>query len=103
MANTTTKIANDSVILVTGGNKGIGYEIVRLLSEQHPNCIILLGARNIELGNNAVKQLNKSNIHFIHIDATDKNSIQEAYSTINDKYKRLDILINNAGVLYYSR
>jgi NAD(P)-dependent dehydrogenase (short-subunit alcohol dehydrogenase family) len=91
---TTKKIA-----LVTGGNKGIGLEITRNLSGA--GCTVLLGARNAERGQQAVRQLEQtglSDIHFIEIDVTRQDTITDAAQQIEKQYGHLDILMNNAGV-----
>jgi NAD(P)-dependent dehydrogenase (short-subunit alcohol dehydrogenase family) len=87
------------IALVTGGNKGIGLEISRNLS--NAGCTVLLGARNVERGQQAVRQLGKtglSDVHFIKIDVTSQDTITAAARQIESRYGRLDILMNNAGV-----
>jgi len=87
------------VALVTGGNKGIGLEISRNLSEA--GCTVLLGARDAERGKQAVralKQSGRSDVHFIEIDVTKQDSVTAAAQAIEKQYGRLDILMNNAGI-----
>jgi NAD(P)-dependent dehydrogenase (short-subunit alcohol dehydrogenase family) len=87
------------IALVTGGNKGIGLEISRNLSSA--GCIVLLGARNVGRGQQAVRQLGKAglgDVHFIEIDVTRQDTITAAAQQIESRYGRLDILMNNAGV-----
>jgi NAD(P)-dependent dehydrogenase (short-subunit alcohol dehydrogenase family) len=87
------------IALVTGGNKGIGLEISRNLSKT--GCIVLLGARDAERGQQAVRQLEDSgleHVHFIEIDVTKQETVTAAARTIEAQYGRLDILMNNAGV-----
>jgi NAD(P)-dependent dehydrogenase (short-subunit alcohol dehydrogenase family) len=87
------------IALVTGGNKGIGLEICRNLS--NAGCTVLLAARNVERGQQAVRQLEQSglsDIHFIEIDVTSQDTITAAAQQIESQYGRLDILVNNAGV-----
>jgi NAD(P)-dependent dehydrogenase (short-subunit alcohol dehydrogenase family) len=87
------------IALVTGGNKGIGLELVRNLSKAA--CTVLLGARNAERGKQAVRALEQSglsNVHFIEIDVTRQDSVTAATQHIESEYGRLDILMNNAGV-----
>lgn len=90
----TAKIA-----LVTGGNKGIGFEICRNLAGA--GCTVLLGARSAERGQQAVRQLREAGleeVHFIEIDVTRQDTIRSAAEWIEREYHRLDILVNNAGV-----
>jgi NAD(P)-dependent dehydrogenase (short-subunit alcohol dehydrogenase family) len=87
------------IALVTGGNKGIGFEICRNLAGA--GCTVLLGARNAQRGQQAVRQLEQAgveDIHFIEIDVTMQHTIKAAAEQIESRYGRLDILLNNAGV-----
>ena len=92
------------VILVTGANKGIGFEAVRLLSEQLPASTILLGTRTTANGEAALTKLRQgkssaySNIHPIAIDVTDKATITAAADEVRSRFGHLDVLLNNAGV-----
>ena len=65
-------------IIVTGGNKGIGFAIVKGLVEKFDGAVYLT-ARSIERGNNAVKELEKSGINasFHQLDIDDRNSIEK--------------------------
>lgn len=92
---TTTK----KVALVTGGNKGIGFEICRNLAGA--DCTVLLGARSAERGQQAIRQLQQAGLddaHFIEIDVTRQDTITAAAQQIESRYGRLDVLVNNAGV-----
>ncbi|KAL0483259.1 carbonyl reductase [Acrasis kona] len=91
-------VVDHQVILVTGANKGIGYKSVELLSKSHPESVILLGARDENRGNEAVSKLSANNVHFLQLDATDSKSIDAAVQTVADKYGKLNVLINNAGI-----
>jgi NAD(P)-dependent dehydrogenase (short-subunit alcohol dehydrogenase family) len=87
------------IALVTGGNKGIGLEISRNLSSA--GCTVLLGARNAERGQQAVRQLEQAgfgDVHFVEIDVTRQDTITAAAQQIESRHGRLDILMNNAGV-----
>jgi NAD(P)-dependent dehydrogenase (short-subunit alcohol dehydrogenase family) len=88
------------IALVTGGNKGIGLELCRNLASAE--CTVLLGARNEERGLEAVRQLEQAglgDIHFVEIDVTSKDSVAAAAQEIESGYGRLDILMNNAGII----
>ncbi len=93
-------MANEKKIaLVTGGNKGIGLEIVRNLASA--GCTVLLGARNAERGQAAVRQLQQAgtkDAHFLEIDVTRQETVAAAAKQIESEYGRLDILMNNAGI-----
>ncbi|WP_270087246.1 SDR family oxidoreductase [Sphingobacterium sp. SYP-B4668] len=84
--------------LVTGGNKGIGFETVRQLAGQHIK--VLLGARNEEEGKNAEKVLRGESLDvtFIKLDISNSQDIENAKTYIENEFGQLDILINNAAV-----
>jgi len=87
------------VILVTGGNGGIGFELVRLLAEK--GHIVYLGARNETAGKEAQAKLHADGLNtvkFVRIDVTDLASIQAAKETIDRDDGKLDVLVNNAGI-----
>jgi NAD(P)-dependent dehydrogenase (short-subunit alcohol dehydrogenase family) len=82
--------------LVTGSNKGIGYEIVRQLAEKDYH--VFIGARNEELGQKAVQSLGVPNVSFIQVDISDTHSIQNSVNKVLEVTDHLDLLINNAGI-----
>ncbi|KAH9480262.1 Short-chain dehydrogenase [Psilocybe cubensis] len=87
------------VILVTGSNSSIGYELVRLLAEQ--GHIVYLGARNEISGKEAEATLHQKglkNVKFIQIDVTVLDSIERAKCTIDENHGKLDVLVNNAAI-----
>ena len=88
------------VALVTGANKGIGYETARLLGGQ--GHTMLLGCRNAQRAANAERQLRARGIdaHALHLDVTDHSSLEQAAKHVSDQYGRLDVLINNAGIAW---
>jgi NAD(P)-dependent dehydrogenase (short-subunit alcohol dehydrogenase family) len=87
------------VALITGANKGIGFEIARQLAMK--KIIVLLGARDEQRGLRAREELSSLGLeaHPMLLDAADPTSIQAAVGRIKDEFKRLDILVNNAGIL----
>jgi NAD(P)-dependent dehydrogenase (short-subunit alcohol dehydrogenase family) len=87
------------VILVTGSNKGIGYEVVRQLAQL--GHTVILAARDTRRGTEAVAQLEKQNlrVHLLVLDVTDPVSIDQSASYVKETFGRLDVLINNAAVL----
>lgn len=86
------------IALVTGANKGIGFETARQLGQQ--GVLVIAAARNKENGIKAVEQLKAQGIdaEFLQLDVDNANDIQFAYEYINNKHGKLDILINNAGI-----
>jgi NAD(P)-dependent dehydrogenase (short-subunit alcohol dehydrogenase family) len=86
------------IALVTGANKGIGFEVARQLGQAGEQ--VLLGARNPTLGKAAVARLKDDGIdvRFIDLDVSNPASIQAAAAVIEAEYGRLDVLVNNAGI-----
>jgi NAD(P)-dependent dehydrogenase (short-subunit alcohol dehydrogenase family) len=83
-----------TVTLITGANKGIGFETARQLSEL--GHIVYLGARDAERGEKAAATLGA---RFVQLDVTSDESVAEALATIGAAEGRLDVLVNNAGIL----
>lgn len=86
------------VALVTGGNRGLGYELAKQLALH--GVKVILSSRSPEVGRKAVQKLKELNldISYIEMDVTDQESIQQAAMTVNERHGKLDVLINNAGV-----
>jgi NAD(P)-dependent dehydrogenase (short-subunit alcohol dehydrogenase family) len=91
------------IALVTGANKGIGFETARSLGAQ--GTTVLIGARDEERGRAAEHDLREggADVHFVQLDVTDAKSIQRTAEWIAAEYGRLDILVNNAGTATVSR
>jgi NAD(P)-dependent dehydrogenase (short-subunit alcohol dehydrogenase family) len=88
------------IILVTGSNKGIGFEIVRQLCTLGHD--VILTARDPQKGLDAIAKLKSENrsAHFMEMDITSEHSIQQAFSIIKSNFGKLDVLINNAAILF---
>lgn len=100
MSASAASAAARRVALVTGGNKGIGLEIVRQLASSDPSGLhVLLGARDVARGQESVKKLALPNVSFQQIDVTSLPSIQAAANAVRKAHPDgLDVLVNNAGV-----
>jgi NAD(P)-dependent dehydrogenase (short-subunit alcohol dehydrogenase family) len=86
------------IVLVTGANKGIGFEVVRQLARKRFH--VFLGARNAEAGRAAAEKLRADgDVTFIKIDVSKPESIRRAAEEFSRKRDRLDALVNNAGIL----
>ncbi|MBN3889260.1 MAG: SDR family oxidoreductase [Nostoc sp. JL31] len=87
------------VALITGANKGIGYEIARQLGSR--GATVLVGARDIRRGEEAADKLRFSEIHArtIQLDVSDQKTIDSAAKQIESEFGKLDILVNNAGII----
>jgi NAD(P)-dependent dehydrogenase (short-subunit alcohol dehydrogenase family) len=87
------------IALVTGANKGIGFETARQLAQAGVH--VLVGARDRERGEAAAHKLSRDGLsaESVRLDVRDEGSIEAARKHIADRFGRLDILVNNAGVL----
>jgi NAD(P)-dependent dehydrogenase (short-subunit alcohol dehydrogenase family) len=89
---------------VTGGNRGLGFETCRQLAQL--GVTVLLGARDLAKGKAAAYQLNEKNglddnmVMFYQLDVSDQNSISNLVKEIDQQFGHLDVLINNAAILY---
>ncbi|WP_426644339.1 SDR family oxidoreductase (plasmid) [Priestia megaterium] len=91
-------MGSSKTVLITGGNKGIGFETARQLGKL--GFTILLGSRDLSRGQEATTKLMTENIQakVITLDVTDLDTIQSAVKQIDQQYGSLDVLINNAGI-----
>ena len=86
------------VALITGANKGIGFEVARQVAKA--GWTVLAAARNEELGRQAVAKLQAEglDVHFVHIDLNAKETAAIAAESIRKEFGKLDLLINNAAI-----
>ena len=89
---TTSKVA-----LVTGGNRGLGLETCRQLAAL--NYRVLLGSRDPQSGNEAAASIASDSVEAVRLDVTSQDDIDALARHIEEKYGRLDVLINNAGIM----
>ncbi|XP_038219313.1 carbonyl reductase [NADPH] 3-like [Zerene cesonia] len=89
------------VAVVTGGNKGIGFAIVRGLCKRFDG-VVYLTSRDINRGTNAVAELNKEGLNpkYHQLDTTDPRSIEVFRDYIKGNYGGLDVLVNNAAIAF---
>jgi len=101
MIMTTAAASHTRIALITGANKGIGLETAKQLARQ--GITVLIGSRDEARGRAAAESLvqEKLDARFVLLDVTDQASIMAAAQHIERVFGRLDILINNAGVIRY--
>ncbi|KAI1272494.1 hypothetical protein F5Y07DRAFT_300704 [Xylaria sp. FL0933] len=93
------------ILLITGGNTGLGLEAVKALSQSQIAYEIIIGCRTISKGESAITELKKqfpqtpSTYSTVHIDLESDESLEKAVADIS-KYGRLDVLINNGGASF---
>ncbi len=96
-----TSRRNRKIALVTGANRGIGFEICNQLA-QIDSLTVLLTARDPSKGEAAAKQLTDKGLDvlFYQLDVSDKNHVKRISSYIELQFGQLDILVNNAAILF---
>ena len=91
-----------AISLVTGASRGIGLEVARQLGKK--GHTVLLGVRNAESGKAALESLRTSGLtqcDTVTVDVTKSSTIARAATTIGERFGRLDVLVNNAGIAAY--
>lgn len=88
-----------SIALVTGGNRGLGFETARQLARQ--GIQVILGSRDADQGEAAAAQLRQEGLVVTshRLNVTDAENIQSLVHWLENQFGRLDILVNNAGIL----
>ena len=97
-------MADAKIVLVTGANTGIGWELVKALLQSSQPYRIFLGSRSIEKGEAAIKALQNdvpntnSTVELVQIDIESDDSINDAFEKVNAGPGYIDVLVNNAGL-----
>jgi NAD(P)-dependent dehydrogenase (short-subunit alcohol dehydrogenase family) len=95
-------MASKTIVLITGGNTGIGYEVVKALLGSDRLYHILLAGRDIKKAEEAARSStaevkSESTVEAVQIDVEDDGSISKAFEEVSSKHCKIDCLINNAG------
>jgi NAD(P)-dependent dehydrogenase (short-subunit alcohol dehydrogenase family) len=96
-------MASSKIVLVTGGNAGIGYEAVKALFQSTKPYHLLMGSRSLEKGKLAAETMKKecpdakNSLEPIQLDVTSDESIEMIFEHVKSSQGRLDVLVNNAG------
>lgn len=96
-------MASRKIVLVTGGNNGLGYETVKALLKSDKPYHVLMGSRSLEKARHALQSLKEecpqatNTVEEIQVDLTSDESIDAAFNKVKADAGRLDVLINNAG------
>lgn len=87
------------VIIVTGGNSGLGFESVKAFAQNGAD--VVLTSRSIEKGEEAKNQIEEvsGSIDVMQLDLQDFSSVEKFANGFKQKYIRLDVLLNNAGIM----
>lgn len=91
-----------TIVFITGANQGLGFEVVKKLAAEQENFHIILGARDLNKGQQAIKKVPKvatnTTLDTVQIEVTKDESISAAVEVVKEKYGRIDVLHNNAGI-----
>ncbi|KAF4186027.1 hypothetical protein CNMCM7927_006075 [Aspergillus lentulus] len=94
--------ATKTIVLITGANSGIGFELAAQLTAK-ASYHVLMGVRSMQKGNAALAQLQSRNLldslELLHLDVTDDETIHRAAETVEKAHGKLDILVNNAAIV----
>ena len=87
------------IALVTGGNRGLGFAVARQLADA--GHAVVIGTREPRRGKEAASKLRADGLDAdtVVLDVDDPASVERAARAVRDRYGRLDVLVNNAGVL----
>jgi NAD(P)-dependent dehydrogenase (short-subunit alcohol dehydrogenase family) len=86
------------VALVSGGNRGIGRDIVRQLGER--GITVVLGSRDLKRGEEVAAELEAKGLRIVakQLDIRDEASVERVARELEEEFGRVDILVNNAGI-----
>src|SRR5690242_5423912 len=90
---------DNKVAVVSGANRGIGKEVVRQLAER--GYTVVLGARELPKGEEAAREIGK-NVTALELDVASDSSVEQFMKQVEQKFGRVDVLVNNAGTMYDS-
>lgn len=94
---------SSQILLITGGNTGLGFEIVRALCQSDQAYRILLGCRTLDKGQQAIEKARQefpqshSSLAPIQVDIESDESIAKAFDEVQKTHGKVDVLLNNAG------
>ena len=93
-------MAFKTILLISGANQGIGFEIAKKLATEQKDYHIILGSRSLAKGEESAKELQglPGSIQAVRLDITSDSSIAACAQLISNQHARLDVLINNAGI-----
>ncbi|MGG4343654.1 SDR family NAD(P)-dependent oxidoreductase [Paenibacillus lautus] len=97
--NSNMNQLNQRLAIVTGGNRGIGREIARQLASK--GLRVLITCRDEDKGRQTVKEIQREglSVELQVVDVNDVQSIRQMIERVKDDFGRLDVLVNNAGII----
>jgi NAD(P)-dependent dehydrogenase (short-subunit alcohol dehydrogenase family) len=100
-------MAQADVVLITGANTGIGYQIVRALASSEKAYDIIVAGRSLDKAQAAIDSAKaefsstKSKLYPLQVDLESDESINAAFEKVKTQFSRVDVLINNAGKVHH--
>lgn len=100
----TTSAQDGRVAVVTGANSGLGFEVAKILALR--GATVVLACRDTEKAEHAAAEIGAAGVHVrsrlgvIELDLGSVTAVRGAAAEIRSRYSRLDLLVNNAGVMY---
>ena len=93
-------MSSKTIVLISGANQGIGFEISKKLATEQSSFHVIMGARDLAKGEEAAAALSNlvGTVEAIQLDITSDDSIEACVALIDKKHGSLDVLINNAGI-----
>jgi 2-deoxy-D-gluconate 3-dehydrogenase len=88
--------SKDRVVLITGGNSGLGLAMAKAFHEA--GAQVAIGARRTNRNSAAVEQIGERATAF-ELDVSDEQSVERAINETTQRFGRLDVLVNNAGIV----
>lgn len=101
---TTADVPDQSgrTVIITGANTGIGFDAAAVIADRGAH--VVLAVRNLDKGKEAVARIvaksPKADVSLQQLDLTSLDSVRAAAADLRKAYPRIDLLINNAGVMY---
>lgn len=94
------QMTEQRIAIVTGANRGIGLEVVHQLAQR--GMTVILGSRDLEKGETAAKKLVGEGLRVLprQLNVVEPDSIAQLVIEVEQAFGRLDVLVNNAGILY---
>lgn len=96
-------MSEKTIVLITGGNQGIGYEAVKAFLQSNRPYLVLMGSRSLENAKTAIEKLKEevpetsSTVESVQVDIASDESIEKALEHVKTTYGHIDALVNNAG------
>jgi NAD(P)-dependent dehydrogenase (short-subunit alcohol dehydrogenase family) len=102
MSILSSMVGNKRIALVTGGNRGLGFETCRQLAQL--DLTVILTARDITKGKVASKRLSDKGLDVMcyQLDVSDESHINPIANQVESQFGQIDVLVNNAAILYYT-